>query len=158
MNTLNIFIPLLMVAAVSCKYRPLVAEFDEPKIAEKAVRRDNMDERGPYPGGDMRLNEDQLEELKQGIVGSNYRWPQGIIPYIIDTSFPASELAQVKQALQLISNYTCIKFTPRVSQASYVNIVRGADGTGCWADVGVQSGKANTVNIQGDYPSGTCAI
>ena len=56
-------------------------------IFKASVRRDNIDERGPYHGGDMRLNEDQLAGIKQGIIGSTYLWPGGSIPYVLDTYF-----------------------------------------------------------------------
>ena len=55
----------------------------------------NMDERGNYYGGDMRLREDQEPYAtnetyaKSGILNTAYRWPNGIIPYVLDTSFSA---------------------------------------------------------------------
>ena len=48
----------------------------------------------------------------------------------------------------MIQSASCIRFVPRSSEASYVNIVRGGSGTGCYADVGRQSGRVNTVNLQ----------
>ena len=55
--------------------------FSEPPF------RGNYDEQGPYIGGDMRFGENQLAELKSGILGSSYRWPMGRIPTEIDSSF-----------------------------------------------------------------------
>ena len=55
--------------------------------AGTGVRRDNIDERGPYYGGDMVLHEDQLEDFKAGILGSTYRWPGGKVPYVLDPYF-----------------------------------------------------------------------
>ncbi|CAG7837627.1 unnamed protein product [Allacma fusca] len=120
-------------------------------------RKDNMDERGKYHGGDMVLTPDQLGELKQGINGDNYRWPGGIVPYVIDTNFSPSERTSVLAGINLITSKTCIKFTNRTAENSYVFIRRGNDGTGCYSSVGRQASQPQVVNIQGNYPSGTCA-
>ena len=48
----------------------------------------------------------------------------------------------------MIQGSTCIRFVPRTTETYYVNIVRGASGSGCWSDVGRQTSKINTVNLQ----------
>jgi len=111
-------------------------------------RRDNIDERGPYYGGDMVLNEEQLAELKSGIIGSTYRWPSGRVPYQLDASFTSAEISTITAGINMIQSSTCIRFYARTSETAYVYIQRGASGTGCYSDVGRQTSKYNVVNLQ----------
>ena len=60
----------------------------------------------------------------------------------------ATERSTIQAGMNMIQSGSCIRFVPRSSETSYVNIVRGASGTGCYADVGRQSGRINTVNLQ----------
>ena len=57
------------------------------KLLGEEIRGDNIDERGPYVGGDMILNADQLAHGRSGINGNRYRWPKGQVPYILDNAF-----------------------------------------------------------------------
>ena len=47
----------------------------------------NIDERGPYVGGDMVIPPEQLMESRAGIVGDRYRWTKGQIPYVLTGAF-----------------------------------------------------------------------
>jgi hypothetical protein len=96
----------------------------------------------------MILNEDQLADLKSGIIGSSYRWPSGRIPYQFDSSFTSAERSTITAGMNMIQASTCIRFYPRTTETAYVYIQRGASGTGCYSDVGRQTSKYNVVNLQ----------
>ena len=56
-------------------------------VDEPLIHQGNIDEMGPYEGGDMILQESQLENFKSGVLASRYRWPRGHIPLMIDDAF-----------------------------------------------------------------------
>lgn len=63
-------------------------------------------------------------------------WPNGVVPYIIDTgSYSSSEIATIKHAMDLINTKTsqCISFVPRTSETNYIRIRRLS---GCYSYVG----------------------
>ena len=84
------------------------------------------------------------EEQKRIIYGSGItthnavrlvkRWPNRRIPYYISKD-PSSH-QEIKNAMKLFKDNTCIRFVPRVSDEYYVKIEDGAPGEGCSAHVG----------------------
>lgn len=68
-----------------------------------------------------------------GIVGENYRWPDGIIAYTAEDSV----LPRVEAAIEHWQKRTPFKFVARVDQGDYVSFERRE---GCWSRVGRQGG------------------
>jgi len=110
-------------------------------------RRDNIDERGEFYQGDMKL----APGMKAGIIGSNYRWPNAQVPYTLSSTFTAAERAVVMEGLNEISSKTCITFKARSNEANYVAITRGTANSGCWSYVGRQGG-GQQLNLQPGSP------
>lgn len=73
--------------------------------------------------------------------GETYRWPNGIIPYTIESGHPKAAL--IAQAIKQVDDNTVLKFVPRTNEKDYL-IFRSADG--CSAAVGRQGG-AQYVNV-----------
>jgi astacin len=70
------------------------------------------------------------------IVGAQYRWPDGIVPYVIDSSLPSQ--ARVTNAIAHWEDNTPIRFALRTGESDYVRFIPS---TGCWSFVGRQTSK-----------------
>jgi len=86
------------------------------------------------------LDEVRAAELKAdakgiGIVGEQYRWPEGKIAYVI-----ADEAlrGRVEAAIAHWQQHTPFKFSERTSEADYISF---EERDGCWSRVGRQGGK-----------------
>ena len=68
----------------------------------------------------------------------------GVVEYQFYRTFPADKRAIVMQAMEYITNNSCIRFQPKIdSTVDYVNINYGAD---CHSDVG-RVGGMQTLNL-----------
>lgn len=80
-----------------------------------------------------------------GITGMRYRWPNGLIPYEIDTSF--TNKARVTDAIDHWHATTRVRFIQRTAQnaSQFPNYLKFIpDPEGCWSSVGMAgSGKQN---------------
>ena len=70
------------------------------------------------------------------IVGVQYRWPDGVVPYTIDPGLPNQQ--RVTDAIAHWEANTSIRLTPRTTETDYVEIVPSS---GCWSYVGRRGGK-----------------
>ena len=89
-------------------------------------------------------------------VSSSDRWPNGIIPYVIDSSMPNQE--RITTAVNhWNSNLSgVIQFVPRTSQSDYVKFVNAS--SGCAAPVGYFAGAGiHPVDISSQCGSGNVA-
>lgn len=60
------------------------------------------------------------------------RWPGGVIPYVISPEL-ARMRYDIRQVMKHISDHTCLRFEPRISEPDYVRIFFGE---GCYSYVG----------------------
>lgn len=76
-----------------------------------------------------------------GISGRRYRWPGGVVPYVIHSGLPNQ--ARVTQAIDHWEQRTRIRFVERTAQnaASYPDYVRFRAADGCWSFVGKRGGE-----------------
>ncbi|CAF0955550.1 unnamed protein product [Brachionus calyciflorus] len=79
-------------------------------------------------------------------------WPNGIVPYVIDSAFTQEQKNTIESALRMVEQVTsvkgfyCIQFIPRTNQAEYINVINS---NGCWSYVGkVVSNGAQTLSLQ----------
>ncbi|MBN1641366.1 MAG: M12 family metallopeptidase [Anaerolineae bacterium] len=70
------------------------------------------------------------------IVGAQYRWPNGIIPYSVDLSLPNQ--ARVTDAIAHWEDNTPIRFIARTTESAYVRFIPS---DGCWSYVGRQGSR-----------------
>jgi hypothetical protein len=75
------------------------------------------------------------------ITGSKYRWPNALLPYVIDGALPNK--SRVTDAIAHFHEKTRIRFVERTSAnaSQYPNYVRVFRGDGCWSYVGMRGGK-----------------
>src|SRR5437588_189233 len=63
-------------------------------------------------------------------------WPNGVVPYVIDSSLPASQQQTVRNAVDHWNSNTPIRFVARDTQSSYVRFTAGTNDYACPAFVG----------------------
>lgn len=76
-----------------------------------------------------------------GITGSQFRWPNATVPYVIDSGLPNQQ--RVTDAIAHWQSKTSIKFVQRTAanQAQFPDFVRFVAGGGCSSMVGKQGGQ-----------------
>jgi hypothetical protein len=81
----------------------------------------------------------RAEGVRFGVArdGSTYRWPGGVVPYVIQSSLPNK--ARVTDAMaHIVANTNKISFVQRTTQANYVEF---RTSTGCSSSVGRVGGR-----------------
>ena len=71
--------------------------------------------------------------------GETYRWPGGVIPYVMDPAFTAADRTLIEAGIAMVDGPTHLTIKPRVNERDYVNIKKVA--RGCSASVGRQGFK-----------------
>ncbi|XP_053669754.1 zinc metalloproteinase nas-4-like [Anopheles nili] len=108
-----------------------------------------FEESAGYFEGDIILTPEQEDAVKYGytaVIGEAYKWPNNIVPYVIDsTAFSIVQQNSIVSALQQIELVSCVRFVKRTNQKDYVAVT--GEYTGCWATLGHRGGM-QTVNLQ----------
>lgn len=99
--------------------------------------RDFKDEMFPWDKQDPDLLEGDIKPWgeKVAILGSSYRWPNAVIPYVISDAYTTSQRQVIAFAMSAYHNNTCIRFVPRTCEINYIRIYKS--GGGCWSYVGL---------------------
>ncbi|KAJ6647407.1 Meprin A subunit beta [Pseudolycoriella hygida] len=109
--------------------------------------------------GDMVLEERQRRALlgleKTGLINTDYRWPDGIVPYVLaDGYFTQGQKDQIERGLKAIEDASCIRFVPHTNEENYVEII--GEPTGCWSQVGNLRRGKQQLNLQLFEPGVGC--
>ncbi|XP_068219088.1 LOW QUALITY PROTEIN: hatching enzyme 1.2-like [Palaemon carinicauda] len=64
-------------------------------------------------------------------------WPNGVIPYVISSSFSKNQRVLIARGMKEFHDKTCIRFVPRTAEKDYVYILQGK---GCSSSVGRAGG------------------
>lgn len=88
----------------------------------------NIESLGGQFEGDMVLDERQKRALlgleKTGLINTNYRWPNGVVPYVLaDGYFTQAQVEQIERGLRAIEDASCIRFVQRTDEANYVEVI-----------------------------------
>ncbi|XP_067136200.1 astacin-like metalloprotease toxin 5 [Centruroides vittatus] len=77
-------------------------------------------------------------DVRNAIPNSNARWPNGVVPYVIDFSL-SSQAGMIGRAMQHITSATgnVIKFVQRTHERNYIRMFSG---DGCYSHVGFTGG------------------
>lgn len=75
-----------------------------------------------------------------------HRWPNGNVIYEIASSASHEARLHIKEAMAAWSSATCITFTPRADESSYVRIT--TDKSGCYSDYIGFLGRMQVINLQ----------
>lgn len=73
-------------------------------------------------------------------------WPNGVLYYQIDSSYPSQGRSKIESALKYVESKTNVKFVKRTNQSNYVKIINGS---GCWSYVGM-TGRQQQLSLS--YP------
>lgn len=82
-----------------------------------------------------------VELKRSAVIGSNYRWHDGIVPYVFDSSLVDKVRVGIIKAIKEYHKHTCIRFTPRKQEQDYVVFVSKRHK--CSSNVGRQGGAQN---------------
>ncbi|KAL9973985.1 hypothetical protein ACROYT_G020512 [Oculina patagonica] len=116
--------------------------------------------------GDMKLEPGQRLAAEFGLdvdggmsrgaaIRSRY-WPNGVVPYTIDSSLSSQSRAMqaIRAAMNTWSKKTCIQFVKRTNEKGYIEFFKGS---GCWSYVG-RTGKKQQISLaSGCWYKGTVA-
>uniref|UniRef100_A0A182ISU6 Metalloendopeptidase n=1 Tax=Anopheles atroparvus TaxID=41427 RepID=A0A182ISU6_ANOAO len=145
-ETMKILWVILCVAICGTPTHGSPVKRDSPIGMETASP---LEEVGGNFEGDMVISLEQENAVKYGytaLIGDQYKWPNSVVPYKIDTgAFTTVQQNSIIAALQQIELISCVRFVPRTTETDYV-MVTGAY-TGCWATLGHRGGM-QTVNLQ----------
>jgi len=138
----------LLAAVVPAEARP---NFRAPKENGELTRQRlanwkptdsvNPEELGELPEGDIAGG-------YNGIIDERYRWPNGVVPFVITPGdFTDDEVEVIQTAMDSYYGYTngCIQFVPRTDESDYVKFQ--SSGGGCYSYVG-RIGGAQDINYQ----------
>lgn len=75
-------------------------------------------------------------EEKSAILGDEYLWTNGVIPYELHGD--SSATSTILGAMQELEQKTCIQFVERTTESSYIYITSSS--SGCWSYVGSYGG------------------
>ena len=86
----------------------VVSVWSYPFTSENEEKVDlmNPEEMGEYAEGDMVVS----VLSKNGLVDKKSRWPDGVVPYQIDSSVSNSVKSQILRAMEEYHKRTCIRF------------------------------------------------
>merc|ERR1712080_21337 len=101
----------------------------------------NPEELGEYFKGDI-----MGDITRNGMLDERYRWPGGVVPYVIHHGFSSHDLAQLATAREVYETKTegCIRWVERTDEKDYVNFK--AEDSGCHSSVG-RVGHGQTLNL-----------
>jgi len=107
--------------------------------------RDPMELPGLFEGDillDPQMNSDT--ENRNAQRSRSYKWPGGIIPYVLTAKFTEHQRLMIAKAIKIYNNKTCIRIVPRTSEKYYVRIYRGG---GCSSGIGFQNSRFQTMSL-----------
>jgi hypothetical protein len=92
---------------------------------------------------------DEAGNVAAGVIipGKEFRWPDGVVPYEIDSAMPNQN--RVTDAIAHWESNTVIRFTLRTpaNATQFPNYVRFFQGDGCWSEVGMQGNGQQHVSL-----------
>jgi len=110
------------------------------KVTPQQQHEDSPGELGKYFEGDM-LTDPRKVMNRAGIIGEEYRWPNGVVPYDIHPDFDNEDRLLILTGLAHLEKYTCLRFVPRTFEKDYVLVNYGGPGSGYYSDVGRTGGR-----------------
>jgi hypothetical protein len=79
------------------------------------------------------IREEQYTKGAVAIIGEQYRWPDGIVPYTIDPALP--DVGRVQAAIDHWNERTDVWLVPRTNEPHYITF---RPGVGCSSQVGMR--------------------
>ncbi|KAK8394382.1 hypothetical protein O3P69_006522 [Scylla paramamosain] len=66
------------------------------------------------------------------------KWPGGVVPYVVSSSYDATERGIIAKAMNEIQAHSCISFVPKVNHRNYIHIIKSS---GCSSTVGMKGNE-----------------
>jgi len=137
------------VMSASCEYRSSEEEregfIDGTDFGRRRVKYSLIDGEAIFEGDivlrpliDNAGAPQTIDDPSRGLIisGQRYRWPSGVVPFVIDSGLP--DTARVTGAIQHWQDNTPMIFVPRRDEGNYV---RFRSGDGCSSPVGMAGGE-----------------
>lgn len=143
----------LILVALPCFAQPPV--WRESEINGRMVRYQVVD--GEAIVGDIVLGpvseiEGKNQRAASLILGERFRWPNAVVPYIIDDDVPESA-TRVEAAIRAWNDNTPVRLVPRTNEADYIQF-RRRNGFACSSNVGRIGGR-QFINLPDDCGLGS---
>src|ERR1700716_855821 len=81
----------------------------------------------------------QIQSANTTSNANRYRWPDGVIPFVIDSDIPRPE--RIHDAIVQWIEDTPIRLVPRTNQTDYVRFVRENNDGLCFSSIGMIGGE-----------------
>ncbi|XP_071039556.1 astacin-like metalloprotease toxin 5 isoform X1 [Parasteatoda tepidariorum] len=101
----------------------------EEEIAREAMTNPDL------LGGDMLGVKEILEADRNGRRGKQFRWPNAVVPYVIEDDINDKKMKLIDDAISYYRENTCVRFVPRTDEEYYITIYNGSR---CTSYVGKQ--------------------
>jgi len=83
-----------------------------------------------------------------GIGGSRSAWPNGMVPYQIESGFSSTQIAEIVAGVDMVNaSVAGVSLFPRTNQVPYLLISKPADPNLCNATVGVSASVTERINV-----------
>ncbi|XP_071519353.1 astacin-like [Panulirus ornatus] len=80
----------------------------------------------------------QAGKERAAILGDEYLWTNGVVPYYLGPSITSSQKEVILQGIEDFHQKTCLRFVERTTEPNFLEIV--SDDSGCWSYVGMLGG------------------
>jgi Astacin (Peptidase family M12A)/FG-GAP-like repeat len=174
-NWKTVFVGLTAaISFAACSQTPVVPEpitqTQSITVGKQVMRYQIENGLAMYQGDIVLGTTEQLENLKRNqrsifhdhdcnwwyCSDNDYRWKNGEIPFLIDSSVTPLGNTHVQQAIAEWTARTRIRFVPRTTQSDYVVFKKGSRVDACSSSVGRQGGAQNiNLTLGGDCPRGS---
>nr|XP_022902070.1 zinc metalloproteinase nas-7-like [Onthophagus taurus] len=81
-----------------------------------------------------------LSATRNGLKNPIFRWPNKVVPYVLDSSYTPQQARWIHQVVQEIGKRTCVQVIPKRSFDKDYIYVTGRDKNKCYSNVGRQGG------------------
>lgn len=91
-----------------------------------------------------------------GLFDCHWRWPGGVIPFVINSSVTANGRTNIMSAIAHWESKTAIRFVPRTTQGGFIEFTAGKFPDACASELG-WNGRGQYIELMsnGDCPRGT---
>ncbi|XP_031553034.1 zinc metalloproteinase nas-6-like isoform X2 [Actinia tenebrosa] len=117
-------------------------------VEEVAASRSSFPMPGDIVEGDIVLDDNTAALLRGGArnaMANVNKWPNGVVPYILDSSVDDYLRQQIDIGIAEYHKYTCLRFVKRTVEKNYIRIVKPA--SGCNSMVGVVGNGEQILNM-----------
>jgi len=117
---------------------------------EYPTGRDPIELADAFEGDIILANQEEVDHINQSMLAENIFpqknavikpdrvWTNGVIPYVISSSYNSQQRGNIATAMRNYHQQTCVKFVQRTNQRDYIHLYRG---NGCSSMVGKQGGR-----------------